>query len=753
MKANTYARLLSFANTTLGKAVSIIVAIAMVYSLTSVVYAVDVAVDAWADDEEVAAAVDGSAENASISFTAQNCVIDLAGQQVLGTIAVSAGSGVSFTVTPEAGYEIYSVSAFDSLGALPLEGGDGWYAIDGAFVYGPITVEAIAAADPDNPQDSTPTTPIEEGTVVDDGQIIPEPLLPAPVISLEDAYKSYDGLPLEEVSYSVEGLAEGDRIVLECMGSQTDVGSSPISVMGYSILRGDQDVTTLYEPAELPSATLTVVKSVITIFTPSATKTYDGEVLTYEGTEAEGDIAHITNLWSTDEVVFTVTGSQTNVGSSPNTYSIEWISGNPNNYEIQEELGELVVLPSTEAAFIIAPSASKTYDGRPIDPGSISWAGLPEGHTVEASFEGSATDASVVPTRILEDTVRIYNAAGEDVTSFFPIETIDGELVIDRAPLSVFTESASKNADGTPLTALGAISGFVNGETATFSVVGSQADRGVSVNNYRIDWDGTAKESNYEIFEDLGVLEVVEPLPVQEEPVEETPAAPAVAPAEQPAESPAVVSDPAPVENIEYVEHIEYIEYIEVPAEPEQVVVYANEEPASAPASEAPNASDSGNSSNANAGEATAASTASNSNTGGPDSTSGEGEATTGTTEGSESSINPAVEAVATGMQNLEQIAIGDEPTPLAAPATGEEVVADNETPLGVFDEPVNCWVHWYAILGLIATIIYGAVVMFFRRAYSYELESREAAILGVPTGSLQQQVPASSGGKAGKEA
>ena len=190
MKANTYARLLSFANTTLGKAVSIIVAIAMVYSLTSVVYAVDVAVDAWADDEEVAAAVDGSAENASISFTAQNCVIDLAGQQVLGTIAVSAGSGVSFTVTPEAGYEIYSVSAFDSLGALPLEGGDGWYAIDGAFVYGPITVEAIAAANPDNPQDSTPTTPIEEGTVVDDGQIIPEPLLPAPVVSLEDAYKA-----------------------------------------------------------------------------------------------------------------------------------------------------------------------------------------------------------------------------------------------------------------------------------------------------------------------------------------------------------------------------------------------------------------------------------------------------------------------------------------------------------------------------------------------------------------------------------
>ena len=79
--------------------------------------------------------------------------------------------------------------------------------------------------------------------------------------------------------------------------------------------------------------------------------------------------------------------------------------------------------------------------------------------------------------------------------------------------------------------------------------------------------------------------------------------------------------------------------------------------------------------------------------------------------------------------------------------------MGDDETPLGVFDAPVDCWVHWYTLLGLIATAIYGGVVMFFRRAYAYELETREANILGVPVGLAQPQVPAGSGGKAGREA
>jgi len=39
----------------------------------------------------------------------------------------------------------------------------------------------------------------------------------------------------------------------------------------------------------------------------------------------------------------TMTGSQTEVGSSPNTYSIKWGTANPKNYRVTERLGTLTV--------------------------------------------------------------------------------------------------------------------------------------------------------------------------------------------------------------------------------------------------------------------------------------------------------------------------------------------------------------------------------------------------------------------------
>ena len=64
--------------------------------------------------------------------------------------------------------------------------------------------------------------------------------------------------------------------------------------------------------------------------------------------------------------------------------------------------------------------------------------------------------------------------------------------------------------DGTALTAEGKISGFVNGETATFATTGTQTLVGSSQNTYSLTWDGTAKQGNYKISETLGTLTVTE---------------------------------------------------------------------------------------------------------------------------------------------------------------------------------------------------------------------------------------------------
>ena len=64
---------------------------------------------------------------------------------------------------------------------------------------------------------------------------------------------------------------------------------------------------------------------------------------------------------------------------------------------------------------------------------------------------------------------------------------------ITPATLTVTTPSDSKSYDGTPLTAQGTITGFVNGETATFATTGSQTEVGKSDNTYMLAFDQTAK--------------------------------------------------------------------------------------------------------------------------------------------------------------------------------------------------------------------------------------------------------------------
>lgn len=79
---------------------------------------------------------------------------------------------------------------------------------------------------------------------------------------------------------------------------------------------------------------------------------------------------------------------------------------------------------------------------------------------------------------------------------------------IKKAPLTVRTESATTTRNGKVLTAKGTISGLVNGESATLNVTGGQKEVGTSQNTATIVWDGTAKESNYDVTYDLGTLTV-----------------------------------------------------------------------------------------------------------------------------------------------------------------------------------------------------------------------------------------------------
>lgn len=81
-----------------------------------------------------------------------------------------------------------------------------------------------------------------------------------------------------------------------------------------------------------------------------------------------------------------------------------------------------------------------------------------------------------------------------------------------------------------------------------------------------------------------------------------------------------------------------------------------------------------------------------------------------------------------------------DAVTPLAGPQ--EETIGDNENPLAGFDR-VNCWVHYYLILGIIVTVLYGAGVLVRRINFTRKLKDFEDDVLGIEDESTAVPAPA----------
>ena len=178
--------------------------------------------------------------------------------------------------------------------------------------------------------------------------------------------------------------------------------------------------------------------------------------------------------------------------------------GSAANYEVTFTKGDLTVEPESlaDAARIIAgaDTTAFTYNG-----------------SIQAPAALSVTDAGSELTENTDYTVSLPTGskdAGDYAVTLTGMGNYTGTATvaytIAPAPLSVITKGASKVYDGTPLTAPGALHGLADGDTVTFATTGSQTDPGSSKNTYTLDWDGTAKFTNYDVWENLGTLTVTE---------------------------------------------------------------------------------------------------------------------------------------------------------------------------------------------------------------------------------------------------
>ena len=333
-------------------------------------------------------------------------------------------------------------------------------------------------------------------------------------VSAEDVEKTYDG-----TSYGITAVAKVNGAVnnnvtikykdkdgnytLDASPTRKNVGETTVefeaSLYGYKTVTG--------------KATIEITKRPVKVVTYGNTKVYDGKPLTAGG--------EVNGLVDGETVSFAITGTQTLVGSSNNTYTLEWNkSADKDNYQVlPESVGVLEVTPQSINPGPNPENPDPSYDGIQIDsPSDVEYDGqahkwsptvtdkngnaLTEGTDYEVSYDkDDFTDVKTITVTITGKgnytgtVTRVYN--------------------ILAAPLIIRTEKAEKTYDGKPLTNENmTIEGLKNGEVVAHKTTGTQTEVGNSDNTYKLDWESketTAKESNYIIKEvSLGKLVVKE---------------------------------------------------------------------------------------------------------------------------------------------------------------------------------------------------------------------------------------------------
>ena len=320
----------------------------------------------------------------------------------------------------------------------------------------------------------------------------------------------YDGLPHVnplKVTDTKTGkeLEENKDYTLTYSSDVINVGTVDITVNGIGNYAGEFKKSYKITPREY------------TVTTESAKKVYDGTALTAGG--------KIEGIVDGEVVVVHTTGSQTEVGSTPNTYKLEWKKASSKNYKLKEDsIGTLTVTeqtidpgkdpdnpnPNYSGVTINNPSNS-VYDGKEHkwSPAVTDKEGnaLVEGTDYEVAY--STSDFTNVTGTITVTITGIGNYTG----------TVTRTYEITPKAYTVTTNSAKKVYDGTALTAGGKIEGIVDGETVEFTTTGSRTVEGTSKNTYSLKWNGSAIQTNYKLAkESIGELTVKSKSIIPDEP-------------------------------------------------------------------------------------------------------------------------------------------------------------------------------------------------------------------------------------------
>lgn len=246
----------------------------------------------------------------------------------------------------------------------------------------------------------------------------------------------------------------------------------------------------------------------LTLTSGDAEKVYDGTPLTNSDVRESGD-----GFVMGESAGYSFTGSQTEVGSSANTFSYTLAEDTKaQNYQISTVNGTLRIRPrSVTPIAITIDNHEKMYDGTPLNATYTYSGALQQGDYLNVTLDtDERTDAGMDSVRV--SSLAIYDADGMDMTEGYNVANpISGSLKVTPREVVLTSGDAEKAFDGTALTNTEVVvsgDGFAAGEGASYDVTGSQTKVGESANAFSYTLNEGTKADNYTISTVEGTLTV-----------------------------------------------------------------------------------------------------------------------------------------------------------------------------------------------------------------------------------------------------
>ena len=332
-------------------------------------------------------------------------------------------------------------------------------------------------------------------------------------LTSETASKPYDGTPLTKPDVTVggEGFVAGEVMDIKATGTITDVGSvtNEITYMeGANFKANNYNITKT-------EGELSITPRPVTLTSGSAERVYNGEALTKPEVTVSGD-----GFADGEGATYNVTGSQTNVGESKNTFTYTLNEGtNANNYSIELVPGKLEVTPVT--AEVIVTITGRTdempYDGKEhsVFGYDVTVSNALYNPKKDMQFNGIDADATAKGTDAGQYDIGL---TAEDFTNksknFSKVTFVvtDGYVKINPRAVTLTSETAGKTYDGTalekPVVTVGG-DGFVEGQVKEIKATGSVTNAGSVANTITFTPNKeTFKEGNYAITKTEGTLTI-----------------------------------------------------------------------------------------------------------------------------------------------------------------------------------------------------------------------------------------------------